>query len=102
LLWFDREHKLTKSFNDNGEFLTIVDNTSLLGAGTYYYQVYITKNLLRRTIQSGAVEAVINYAASPDFDGRNQLEKDLEIINQAIRSVVSGGAILLDPGAFLV
>lgn len=77
--------------NDNGEFLTIVDSTNLLGAGTYYYQAYITKNLLRRTIQSGAVEAVINYAASPDFDGRNQLEKDLEIINQAIRAVVSGG-----------
>jgi len=29
--------------NDNGEFLTIVDSTNLLGAGTYYYQAYITK-----------------------------------------------------------
>lgn len=77
--------------NDNGEFLTIIDNTSVLGAGIYFYQAYITKNLFRTTLQAGSLEAVINFALTTDFDGRTQLEKDLETIEAAIRVVVAGG-----------
>lgn len=77
--------------NDNGKFLTIIDNTGILGVGIYFYQAFITKNLFRTTLQSGSLEAVINFALTTDFDGRTQLEKDLETIEQAIRVVVSGG-----------
>jgi hypothetical protein len=75
--------------NDGGEFVTIFDAPD---KGNYYYQAYISRSGARITYQSGPIEVVENLAvvATP-FDGRSQLEKDLESIESAIRVVVAGG-----------
>jgi hypothetical protein len=76
--------------NDGGEYVTIFDAPAV--KGNYFYQAYVSRSGARLTLSSGPIEVVENLAvvATP-FDGRSQLEKDLESIEAAIRVVVAGG-----------
>lgn len=71
-----------------------VQQSSGLTAGQYYWQAYLTSGAIRFTVGQGQTAVVPNYSnAIAGFDGRTQLEKDIDAVDAAIRAMVSGGAV---------
>ncbi len=71
-----------------------VQQSSALTAGQYYWQSYLTSGQVRFTVDQGQTVVVANYSgATAGFDGRTQLEKDIDAVDAAIRAMVSGGAV---------
>jgi hypothetical protein len=67
-------------------------------ADDWYFQAVATANAggAKTTLGSGSltVEANLAYAGQPSaFDGRSQAQKDLDAVQAAIRSLMSGGAV---------
>jgi hypothetical protein len=68
--------------------------SATFAAGVAFWQAYATNGSSRVTLGSGQVQFLPNLAASDsDFDGRSQVEKDLEAVQAAMRSMISGGAV---------
>jgi len=78
---------------------TIASGTSsAFDAGTWYFQAVATATVggAKTTLGSGqlTVDPSLSYAGSPGaFDGRSQSQKDLDAVQAAIRSLMSGGAV---------
>jgi hypothetical protein len=73
--------------------ISAVDSADLK-VGYYYYMIRATKDDEAITLASGRVEILPNIAeATKGFDGRSQARKDLEAVQAAMRSIVSGGAV---------
>jgi hypothetical protein len=65
-----------------------------LKPGTYYWQAFATKVNTRVMLGSGSIVVEPNLAvAVAGFDGRSQSEKDLAAVQNAIRVMISGGAV---------
>jgi hypothetical protein len=82
--------------NGNGwQTLLTITETAALSAGIYYWQAVATKNTSRVTVGSGSVEVLKNIStvSSGAYDGRSQIQKDLDAVNEAIRSLVGNGAV---------
>jgi len=79
------------------EFTIASSVTADFSAGTWYYQTVADKGgNERQTIFTGSFEVFkdLAYTGVPAYyDGRTQLEKDLESVETAIRNIVSGGGI---------
>jgi hypothetical protein len=84
---------------NSGWSFSISSGTSAgFDAGTWYFQAVATANSggAKTTLGSGSitVEPSLSYAGTPGaFDGRSQTQKDLEAVQSAIRSLMSGGAV---------
>ena len=66
--------------------------------GTWYFQAVATASVggAKTTLGSGSItiEPSLSYAGAPGaFDGRSQAQKDLDSVQGAIRSLMSGGAV---------
>jgi len=76
--------------------LTIAAATSAgFDAGDWYWQAIATSGSEKVTLGAGQLEvlAALSYAGTPGaFDGRSQAQQDLDAVQAAIRSIVSGGA----------
>jgi hypothetical protein len=86
----------TTSTAYNSGWKTSLSTTDLnsLTAGDYFYQAYAIKSGERITIGSGPVKIEENLATvSAGFDARSQTQKDLDAVNQAIRSIAQGGMV---------
>lgn len=71
-----------------------VQQSTALTAGQYYWQSYLTSGAVRFTIGQGQSVVVPNYSsATAGFDGRTQLEKDIDAVDAALRAMVAGGAV---------
>jgi hypothetical protein len=85
--------------NGTGWNFTITSTTSAgFVADTWFWQAIATANVggAKLTLGSGSlvVEASLAYTGTPSkFDGRTQARIDLEAVQAAIRSMVSGGAV---------
>jgi len=79
------------------EFTIASSVTTDFSAGDWYYQAVADKGgNEKQTIFTGSFEVLegLSYTGTPAFyDGRTQLEKDLETIETAIRNIISGGGI---------
>lgn len=65
-------------------------------AGQWYWQAIATAGAETVTLGAGQLEvlAALNYAGAPGaFDGRTQAQKDLDAVQAAIRTMISGGAV---------
>lgn len=67
-------------------------------AGTWYFQAVATANedQAKTTVGAGQITVLpgLGFTGSPGaFDGRSQAQKDLDAVNAAIRSLMSGGAV---------
>ena len=67
-------------------------------AGDWYFQAVATNLSDSTVIELGrgslVVEASLVYDHGPDaYDGRSQLQKDLDAVQAAIRTIISGGAV---------
>jgi hypothetical protein len=82
---------------NTGWAFTIPSATSTnFDAGTWYWQALATYSTSKITLGSGTttVEASLAYAGSPAaYDGRTQAQKDLEAVQAAIRTLLSGGSV---------
>tara|TARA_R100000329_G_scaffold6353_1_gene7918 strand:+ start:33 stop:617 length:585 start_codon:yes stop_codon:yes gene_type:complete len=82
----------------DGFKFTIPSNvTSTFLAGNWFYQAIANKSgEEKQTIASGQFEVLKSLEFSgtaSSYDGRSQLEKDLETIETAIRNLISGGLV---------
>lgn len=88
---------LTASAQGSGWRTTMsaANSTTLSKEGFYFFQAYATNGSSRITLGAGRIEVKKNLAtlSTTDFDGRSQLRKDLDAVQQAIRAIIHGGAI---------
>ena len=66
----------------------------MLIPGKYYWQAAATKASEKITLSAGQLKIIPSLAnAQPNFDGRSQVEKDLDAVQSAMRSIIAGGAV---------
>jgi hypothetical protein len=78
------------------EFTIAQGTTAAFDAGQWFWQAEATKSGEHVTLGSGqlTVLASLSYAGQPAaFDGRSQAQKDLDAVQGAIRTIISGGAV---------
>ena len=87
----------SSAYNDGFKFEIPSNVTATFKAGNWYYQAVANKSgAQKQTIYSGSFEVLKSLEFSgtaKSFDGRSQVEKDLEVIQTAIRNIINGGAI---------
>ena len=91
-------HTATGSVYGTGwEFTISATDSADFEAGDWYWQAIATKGTESLTLGYGnlTVEASLSYtgSATPQYDGRTQTEKDLKAVEQAIRTLIAGGAV---------
>jgi hypothetical protein len=82
--------------DDGWDFTITAAASAGFDAGTWYWQAIATSGSDKLTLGAGTfqVKASLVYSGTPGaFDGRTQAEKDLEAVQAAMRSIVSGGAV---------
>ena len=78
------------------EFIISAATSAGFDAGTWYWQSIAEQGSEKLTLGAGQLEvlAALEYSGTPGaFDGRTQLEQDLDAVQAAIRTLVSGGAV---------
>ena len=87
----------SSAYLDGFEFSIPATTTANFDAGDWFYQAVANKSGQEiQTIYTGSfkVLATMSYSGTPTpFDGRSQVEKDLENIEAAIRTIINGGVI---------
>ena len=84
---------LTATANGSGWRTTIskTQTSSGVTAGDYYWQAYAEKASDRVTLGSGVLK--IKPAAGSGTSGKSQVQQDLEAVQLAMRTMISGGAV---------
>jgi hypothetical protein len=83
------------SYGSGWETTISATTTAGLTAGVYYWQAKASKAADVHTIGTGSLQvlAALAYSGTPGaFDGRSQARQDLDAVQAAIRSIISGGA----------
>jgi hypothetical protein len=85
-------------FDSGWEFTISAGTSAAFDAGVWYFQAVATalSGGEKTTLGSGQIEVLpsLGYAGAPGaFDGRSQAQKDLDAVQAAIRSLMSGGAV---------
>ena len=87
----------SSAYNDGFAFSIAAATTANFDAGNWFYQAVANKSGQEtQTIFTGGFEvlATMSYSGTPAaFDGRSQVEKDLDVIQAAIRTIINGGVI---------
>ena len=87
----------SSAFNDDFQFTIASNVTATFTAGSWFYQAVANKSgAEKQTIYTGQFKVLesLEYSGTAlNYDGRTQVEKDLEIIQTAIRNIINGGAI---------
>ena len=90
-------HTVVSSAYTTGWETTIsAANSATFIDGDWFWQAVATKGSETLTLGSGSIEVLkgLSYSGTPNpLDGRSQAVKDLEAIQSAIRSIVSGGVV---------
>ena len=87
----------SSAYNDGFQFTIASNVTEAFAAGDWLYQAVANKSgNEKQTIYTGQFEVLegLSYSGTPsNYDGRSQVEKDLETIQTAIRTIISGGVV---------
>ena len=87
----------SSAYNAGFKFEIASNVTATFTAGNWQYQAVSNKSgAQKQTIYTGRFEVLksLEYSGTAlNYDGRSQVEKDLEVIQTAIRNIISGGAI---------
>ena len=86
------------AYNSGWKMTLSAATTEAMDAGDWYFQAVATNLSDSTVIELGrgslVVEASLVYDHGPDaYDGRSQLQKDLDAVQAAIRTIISGGAV---------
>lgn len=74
-------------------FTLTATQTAALHIDSHWYQLYVTKAAERYTLEQGQVRILGNIAVGTNYDGRSQAQIDLEAVQAAMRTKISGGAV---------
>ena len=87
----------SSAYNDGFQFTIASNVTTTFAAGDWFYQAVANKSgAEKQTIYTGQFEVLesLEYSGTAlNYDGRSQVEKDLETIQTAIRNIISGGGV---------
>ena len=87
----------SSAYVDGFQFTIASNVTSTFTAGNWFYQAVANKSgAEKQTIYTGSFEVLksLEYSGTAlNYDGRSQVEKDLETIQTAIRNIISGGVV---------
>ena len=84
------------TYNSGWQFTLAAGTSIAFDAGTWYWQAVATKTGSTLTLGTGStsVLAALSYTGTPTaYDGRTQAQKDLDAVQAAIRTILSGGAV---------
>ena len=85
------------AFSDGFQFSIASNVSSTFAKGDWYYQAIANKSgAEKQTIATGAFKVLPSLEFSGtafNFDGKSQIQKDLETIQTAIRNIISGGVV---------
>lgn len=84
------------AYGTGWEFTISQTTSAAFDAGQWFWQAIATAGSEKLTLGAGQLEvlAALNYTGTPGaFDGRTQAQKDLDAVQSAIRSIISGGAV---------
>ena len=85
------------AFNDGFQFSIASNVSATFVKGDWFYQAIANKSgAEKQTIATGAFKVLPTLEFSGNainFDGKSQVEKDLETIQTAIRNIISGGVV---------
>jgi len=85
---------LTGTANSSGgwDFVITDEQSVLLDPTTHYWQTYVTKSGERYTLGQGSLEVIGNIAGGGNtYDGRTQVQIDLDAVEAEIRARATGG-----------
>lgn len=82
---------LTATANGTGWTTTLSKTDSAVAAGDYYWQAYAETGSRRETLGTGRIK--IKAAAGSAVTGKSQIQQDLEAVQLAMRTMISGGAV---------
>ncbi|MGL5064689.1 MAG: hypothetical protein ACRC62_32300 [Microcoleus sp.] len=78
----------------NGTFTITATQSNQVTPGSYWWQLQALKNGNRITIGNGRISVFADFGqVLQGYDGRSQLEKDLDAVKAAIRAIAAGGAV---------
>jgi hypothetical protein len=83
------------AYGQGWEFTLSAATSAGFDAGQWYWQAIATSGSDKVTLGAGQLEvlAALSYAGTPGaFDGRSQAQQDLDAVQAAIRSIISGQA----------
>ena len=87
----------SSAYNDGFKFEIASNVTATFTAGDWYYQAVANKSgAEKQTLYTGSFEVLKSLEFSGtafNYDGRSQLQKDLEIVQTAIRNIINGGGV---------
>tara|TARA_R100001079_G_C4399616_1_gene130835 strand:+ start:76 stop:660 length:585 start_codon:yes stop_codon:yes gene_type:complete len=87
----------SSAYNDGFQFTIASNVTATFTAGDWYYQAVANKSgEQKQTLYTGSFEVLktLEYTGNPlNYDGRSQVQKDLETIQGAIRNIIGGGVV---------
>lgn len=87
----------SSAYVDGFQFTIASNVTATFTAGDWFYQAVANKSgAEKQTIYTGSFEVLksLEYSGTAlNYDGRSQVEKDLAVIQTAIRNIITGGAI---------
>lgn len=78
------------------EFTIAAGTTATFDPGQWFWQAVATSGSDKLTLGAGQVSVLPNLSytgTAAAFDGRSQAQKDLEAVQAAMRSIISGGAV---------
>lgn len=84
------------TYNSGWSFTISATTSAAFDAGNWYWQAVATKGSEKLTLGYGSsdVLAALSYTGTPGaYDGRSQAQKDLDAVQAAIRTILSGGAV---------
>lgn len=82
---------LTATASGSGWTTTISKAQTGVAAGDYYWQAYAETGSRRETIGQGSIK--IRAAAGNAISGKSQAQQDLDAVQLAMRTMISGGAV---------
>ena len=85
------------AYNDGFKFEIASNVTATFTEGDWYYQAIANKSgAEKQTIYTGSFKVLksLEFAGTAlNYDGRTQLQKDLDTIQAAIRNIINGGLV---------
>ena len=84
------------AYGTGWEFTLSAATSAGFVAGDWFWQAIAEQGAEKVTLGAGQLEvlAALDYSGTPGaFDGRTQLEQDLDAVQAAIRALISGGAV---------
>lgn len=84
------------AFGTGWEFTIAQATTAGFDSGPWYWQAEATKSGEHVTLGAGQLDVLegLSYTGQPAaFDGRSQAQMDLDAVQAAIRTMISGGAV---------